>query len=68
VDARKKPNEEQLAHVLESTLTEEPEKNEAVFILSLVCLKIYTFMLTTIPNKFDVILARTNPTIASSGK
>jgi len=68
VDARKKPNEEQLAHVLESTPIEEPEKKEAVFIFNFVCLKIYTFMLTTIPNKIEVIIARANPTTASSGK
>lgn len=68
MDARKNPNEEQLAHVLESTPSEEPEKNEAVFIFNFACLKMYKFMLTTIPNKIVVIVARTNPTTASSGK
>lgn len=68
MDARKNPSEEQLAHALERIPSEEPEKNEVVFIFNLVCLKIYTFKLMTIPNKIAVIVARTNPTTASSGK
>jgi len=38
VEIRKNPREEQLAHVLEITLSEDPEKNEAMFILVFVCL------------------------------
>jgi hypothetical protein len=35
VDTRKNPSEEQLAHVLEMTLIEEPEKRDARLILTL---------------------------------
>jgi hypothetical protein len=35
VETRRKPSEEQLAHVLESTLIVEPEKNEVRLILDL---------------------------------
>jgi hypothetical protein len=68
VDTRKNPNEEQLAHVLESTPNEDPEKNEAAFIFKFVCLNMYMFMLTTTPYNTAVIVARINPGTASSGK
>ena len=38
VEIRRNPREEQLAHVLEITLRDEPEKNEAVFIFLFECL------------------------------
>jgi hypothetical protein len=68
VDTRRNPNEEQLAHVLESTLTVEPEKNEARFIFNFECFKTYTFMLTTIPKSIEAIVERIKPTTASSGR
>ncbi len=35
METRKNPNEEQLAHVLEMTLNDDPEKSEVAFIFSL---------------------------------
>jgi len=54
--------------VLESTPSVDPEKNEAVFIFFLVFLNTNMFILTIIPNNTDVIVARINPTTASSGR
>lgn len=69
VETRRKPNEEQLAHVLESTLKVDPEKNEAVVIFKpLECLNTYTFMLTTTPISTAVMFERMNPVTASSGR
>ena len=51
VETRRKPSEEQLAHVLEITLRIDPEKNEPTLIFKpLECFNIYTFILTTIPS------------------
>jgi len=68
VEARRKPNEEQLAHVLD-TLKVDPEKNEAAVIFKpFECLNTYTFMLTTTPIRTDVMFERINPVTASSGR
>ncbi|MEP6574875.1 MAG: hypothetical protein ABJB85_00370 [Nitrososphaerota archaeon] len=68
VETRTNPNEEQLAHVLESTLTVDPEKNDVILIFNLECLNTYTFMLTTIPKSIADRFERIKPTTASSGK
>ena len=69
VETRRKPIEEQLAHVLEITLKVEPEKNEPTLIFKpLECFNAYTFMLTTIPIRTAVIVERMNPNTASSGR
>ena len=69
VETRRKPSDEQLAHVLESTLIVEPEKNELRLILDLSkCLSTCTFMLTTIPKRIAVTFERIKPTCASCGK
>jgi len=68
VETRRNPNEEQLAHVLESTLTVDPEKNDVKLIFNFECLKTYTFILTTIPRSIEVIFERINPTSASFGR
>jgi hypothetical protein len=69
VETRRKPSEQQLAHVLEITLRVDPEKNEPTLIFkSLECFNIYTFILTTIPKSTAVIVERINPNNASSGK
>ena len=54
VDTRRKPIEEQLAQVLETTLNVEPEKKEARFIFNFECFKTYRFMLTIIPKSIEV--------------
>jgi hypothetical protein len=54
--------------VLEMTPMAEPENNEAVLLKPLACLNRYKFILTTIPNRIDIIVERINPTTASSGK
>ncbi len=59
-DIRTKPSEEQLAHVLESTLRDEPENKDDTLTFSFFeCLRSYTFMLTTMPIRIDVIFERT---------
>jgi hypothetical protein len=69
VDTSRKPNEEQLAHVLEIILRVEPEKNEPIFIFKpLECFNTYMFILTTIPMRTAVIVERMNPNTASSGR
>ena len=68
VETRRKPNEEQLAHVLDSTLKVDPEKNEAVIFKPFKCLKTYTFMLTTTPISTAIMFERINPVTASSGR
>ncbi len=68
VDTRTNPSEEQLAHVLEITLTVEPEKKEARFIFNFECFKTYRFMLTTIPKNIEVSVERIKPITASSGR
>jgi hypothetical protein len=69
VETRRKPIDEQLAHVLEITLKVEPEKNEPTLIFKpLECFNTYTFMLTTIPIRTAVIAERMNPNTASSGR
>ena len=68
-DIRTKPSEEQLAHVLESTLRDEPEnKDDTLSFLFIECLSTYTFMLTTMPRRIDEIFERRKPTTASLGK
>jgi hypothetical protein len=69
VETRRKPSEEQLAHVLEITLKVDPEKNEPIFIFEpLECFNTYTFILTTIPKITAVIVETINPNTASSGR
>ena len=69
VEIRRKPSEEQLAHVLEITLKVDPEKNEPIFIFEpLECFNTYTFILTTIPKRTAVIVETINPNTASSGR
>jgi len=62
------PSEEQLAHVLESTLTVEPEKKEARFIFNFECFKTYRFMLTIIPKSIEVSVESIKPITASLGR
>ena len=68
VDTRRNPSEEQLAHVLESTLTVDPEKKDARFIFIFECFKTYRFMLTIIPNNIEVSVERIKPVTASAGR
>jgi len=69
VETRRKPIDEQLAHVLEITLKVDPEKNEPTLIFKpLECFNTYMFMLTTIPMRTAVIVERMNPDTASSGR
>ena len=68
VETRRNPKEEQLAHVLESTLKLEPDKNEAMLNFNFECLKTYAFMLNTIPKSIDVKFVRIKPTTASGGR
>jgi hypothetical protein len=65
---RKNPNEEQLAHALDTMLTDEPEKKEARLSLRREFLKTYTFMATTAPRNGAVILDMIKLPIASSGR
>jgi len=68
-DIRTKPSEEKLAHVLESTLRDEPEnKDDTLSFRFIECLNTYTFMLTTMPIRIDVIFERRKPATASLGK
>jgi len=48
--------------------SEDPEKNEVAFIFSFEFLNMYMFILTIIPNNMEVMVARINPTTASSGR
>ena len=69
VETRRKPTDEQLAHVLEIMLRVEPEKSEPTYTLKFPeCFTIYTFILTTIPRRIAVIVERINPITASSGR
>jgi hypothetical protein len=69
VETRRKPIEEQLAHVLESTLNVDPERNDLIFIFKpFERLSTYTFILTTTPKRIAVILDRIKPVTTSSGK
>ena len=68
VETMRNPSEEQLAHVLESTLMVEPEKKEARFIFNFECFKTYRFILTIIPNNIEVSVVRIKPITASSGR
>ena len=68
VDTMRNPSEEQLAHVLESTLTVDPEKKDAGFIFNFECFKTYMFMLTIIPNNIEVSVERIKPITASAGR
>ena len=62
VETRRKPNEEQLAHVLESTLNDDPEKNELIFTFKpFECLNTNTFIATTIPKRIAVIVEEDKP-------
>ncbi len=68
VETRRNPSEEQLAHVLESTPTVDPEKNDAKLIFTFECLNRYTFIPTTIPRSIEIIFERIDPTTASFGR
>ena len=68
-ETRRKPSEEQLAHVLEITLIVEPEKNEAKLVPDLYeCLSTSMFMLTMLSRRIAVMFERTKPTNASYGR
>jgi hypothetical protein len=69
VDTRRKPADEQLAHMLEIMLRVQPEKSEPIVIFKFPeYFNMYTFILTTIPISIAVIVERINPTTASSGR
>jgi len=68
IDTRRNPREEQLAHVLESTLRAEPENKDVRLDLTTEFLNTYKFILTTIPKNIEVKVERIKPRIASSGK
>jgi len=69
VDIRTKPSEEQLAHMLESTLRDDPENNDELLTFSLLeCLSTYTFMPTTMLISIAVILETMKSTTPSLGK
>jgi len=56
-ETRRKPSEEQLAHVLESTLRVDPDKIDLMLVFKpLECLSTYIFILTTIPKRVEVIV------------
>ena len=68
VETSRNPSEEQLAHVLESTLKVDPDKNDLTLIFNFECLNTNMFMLTIIPRITEVIFVRIKPTTASGGK
>jgi hypothetical protein len=68
VETRRNPKEEQLAHVLESTLKLEPDKNDLILIFNFECFNTYMFMLTIMPKSIDVIFVRIKSTTASGGR
>ena len=69
VEARIKPTDEQLAHMLEIMLRVEPEKTDpTVTFKFLEYFNMYTFILTTTPIRIAVIVERINPITASSGR
>jgi len=69
VETRRKPTDEQLAQVLESILSVEPEKSEPIVTFKFPeCFNTYTFILTTIPISIAVIVERINSINASSGR
>jgi hypothetical protein len=69
VETRRKPTDEQLAHVLEIILKVEPEKSEPMVTFKFPeYFNIYTFILTTIPIRIAVIVERINPITVSSGR
>lgn len=57
VETKAKPIEEQLAHVLATSPKDVPE-NKDLLNLNFEFLKIYIFILSTIPNKAEVILVK----------
>jgi hypothetical protein len=68
VETRRKPTDEQLAHVLEIMLSVEPEKSEPIVTFRFPKCFIYTFILITIPIRMADIVERINPITASSGR
>ena len=69
METKRNPIDEQLAQVLESTLRDDPENNEATLIFNFFeCFNKYKFILTTIPIRTAVIVEKMNPVIASSGR
>jgi hypothetical protein len=65
VEARRKPTDEQLAHVLEIMLRADPEKmNQGCSLFS----KLLNVLMHTIPIRIAIIVERINPITASSGK
>ena len=67
MDIKRKPIEEQLAQALDTIPKIEPDNND-LSNMSFEFLITYTFMATNIPISIQVIFARTNPAIASSGR
>jgi hypothetical protein len=68
VDVRRKPIDEQLLHTPDIMPKADPENKDTLLILILECLITYAFILTSIPNRIETIVARKNPRIASSGR
>jgi hypothetical protein len=69
VDTRRKPTDEQLAHMLEIMLRVEPEKSEPMVTFKFFeYFNMYTFILTTMPISIASMVERINPIAASSGR
>ena len=69
VDIKTKPSEEQLAHILESTLRDDPENNDEVLTFSFFdCTSTYTFILMTSPIRMAVMFEIIKSMVASPGK
>jgi len=69
VDIKTKPSEEQLAHILESTLRDDPENNDDVLTFSFFdCTSTYTFILMTSPIRMAVMFEIIKSMVASPGK
>jgi len=65
---RKNPDEEQLAHALDTILREDAEKREVRLSLIEEFLKTYRFIATTAPRRGAVIPDRIKLPISSSGR
>ena len=69
METRRKPTDEQLAHMLEIMLRVELEKSDPMVTFKFPeYFNMYTFILTIIPIRIAVIVERINPIVASSGR
>ncbi|MGH9978530.1 MAG: hypothetical protein ACRD8Z_22270 [Nitrososphaeraceae archaeon] len=68
VDIKRKLTDEQLLHTLDIIPSDDPENNDFLLIFSFECLIAYTFILTKMPIRIEIIVVKTKPTVASSGK